>query len=627
MAEEITKYTVSVSFDAALKKLNSFEKKMTAFSKSQENSLKVQIGLQRQLNRLRNANTGKHVGGSLTKDSVTTPPDSMSGKKPSTPDKMNAHMKERERHLVRVQKAEERRVMTLNKALASVKRTAFYRDKDANSSREGLKAALREKLDTAKTADQVRDMVAATRQRLRYNKLNEKSYRKQNFILRRMKESSKQYAGNMVGTFAIAAGIATVTKTGQQFEGIDSALLAVSGSAALAGENLQFVKDESLRLGKPLKESADAFSKMLAARGNLSAGEVKKTFTAMNEVAVVLGLTADQANRGNRAISQMMSKGKVSAEELRLQLAEAGFANAIPEMVKSAQDIGLISKELGLVQATSEFYNLQQQGKVITEEILPAFSKRMKEFASGGLAEKLKSNAVAMGKMMNAWEQIQNMIFKSGFGEGLTELFNTLSKSGMELSELWEGLGKILGGVFRIAAKAIAAITPTLAALGGAFNSLSDALGEVGAGFLALTPFSYTIFKIAKALNPVVLMFTAMATAIETAAMWLEEIVNVFTGGKIGILNTTGEAMNFGTGSDAIDLFKNTNLDQVPFIKNLDLLNKLRGGLANNFNDNYSNPQNLNVVLEVDGERLAGKLGETESFGNSVQGWQQPMFQ
>lgn len=293
--------------------------------------------------------------------------------------------------------------------------------------------------------------------------------------------------------------------------------------------------------------------------------------------------------------------------------------NAIMIMAKSAKDAGLTTN--GTVQ---EMMALQQTGGLISAKVLPHFAKNMSEAAraNGGLNKAMASNRVAMQRMILGLREAADIIFKSGMSKGLTEFFNESAESIISLKELWEGLGKIIGGVFSIAAKVIKAVTPTLVALGSVINSVSDALGDVGAGFLALAPFSHWIVKLGTRLNPIVAMFTAMAGAIQDAAFWLEELSNVITGGKIGMLNTTGEAMSFGGGGEGYFNLLSDNVTSPPMMK-------FMKEIGNRINQptTASPAQPLNVILEVDGEKLSSKLGETESFGNATQGWMQSSFQ
>ena len=89
---------------------------------------------------------------------------------------------------------------------------------------------------------------------VRLEKQRSREMKKQTFLQERMTSSAKQMAGNMVSAFAVAGTIGGTVRVGQEFEGIESALLAVSDTAKDAKDNLKFVRDEALRLGKPLKD-------------------------------------------------------------------------------------------------------------------------------------------------------------------------------------------------------------------------------------------------------------------------------------------------------------------------------------------------------------------------------------
>lgn len=302
MAETLQRYGVKLEFQEALKSLNKIKQSASNLNKMQESALKRQIALQRQLNTLRNYTPRSQPrnepvqprgGGSLPKQDFVGP----------------TIQKERLALIRREAKAEQQRVNSLEKAKATIMRTAAMQKLQTNESEKQFQWNVKNRMETAKTADEVKMIVAQERARA-------KLYKQQNFLLKRMSTSSQQLAGNMVSAFALAAGGGAIIRTGQQMEGVASGMLAVSGESEKAAENMKFIREESFRLGKPLKESADSYVKMLAARGNLSTEQVQETYTAIQETAVVLGLTADEANRGSRAIQQMMSKGKVSAKIL-----------------------------------------------------------------------------------------------------------------------------------------------------------------------------------------------------------------------------------------------------------------------------------------------------------------------
>lgn len=164
---------------------------------------------------------------------------------------------------------------------------------------------LREQVAMAKTAKQVRDAAAMARNNLRIEREKLRTYEKQNFLMKRMQASSQQMAGNMVSAFAIGAAGAGIVRTGQQFESVNNTMLAVSTNAKEAGQNFQFVRDESYRLGLSLSESGKSFAKLVAARGNMSLKDTKEAFLGVAEASTLLGLSTEESGRAINALMQI----------------------------------------------------------------------------------------------------------------------------------------------------------------------------------------------------------------------------------------------------------------------------------------------------------------------------------
>ena len=164
---------------------------------------------------------------------------------------------------------------------------------------------------------------------------------------KRMVLSFNQVKTAIVG-LAGAAGIGLLTRSlaqaGIQSQQFESGLRAATGSAQAAQKELRFVRDESKRLGLNFQEAAGAFTKLsAAARGTVLAGtEARNIFTAVSEASRVLGLSAEQTGGALTAIEQIISKGKVSAEELRGQLGErlpGAFQIAARAVGKTTQEL------------------------------------------------------------------------------------------------------------------------------------------------------------------------------------------------------------------------------------------------------------------------------------------------
>lgn len=207
------------------------------------------------------------------------------------------------------QRAEQTRLRSLERARSAISNSTIMQQRGATSAQREAQARIRGRVAQARTADEVRSIVANERARLRV-------MQQQSGVMRRMRQSSNQMMNNMVSAFAVAAGGAFITRTGQDFEAVGNTMLAVSTDAEEAEGNLKFVREEAYRLGLGLKESAKGFAKMNAARGDMSLDDTKAAFTGISEMGTLLGLSSEEGGRAINALMQMMSKGVVSAEEL-----------------------------------------------------------------------------------------------------------------------------------------------------------------------------------------------------------------------------------------------------------------------------------------------------------------------
>lgn len=135
-----------------------------------------------------------------------------------------------------------------------------------------------------------------------------KKLKEQNYLMQRANQSSKQLVGNYISAFAAVGFLSNVTTIGQDFESINATFKAVSENSQVAGENLQFVRDETMRLGLSYKEAAKGFSQMLASnQGQLQLNAVKELFIGISEAGTLLGLSADDQAGSLRALQQMLS--------------------------------------------------------------------------------------------------------------------------------------------------------------------------------------------------------------------------------------------------------------------------------------------------------------------------------
>ena len=233
--------------------------------------------------------------------------------------------------------------------------------------------------------------------------------------------SLRTMQGLIVGAFSVSAIFAAgrgVTQTAIAFQGLQTALKAVTGSADAAQRDLSFVRAEAERLGLNLEASVRQFVALAAAaQGTSLAGQgVRDIFTSINEAGVVLGLSTEQLSGSLTAIQQIISKGTVSTEELRQQLGERLFG----AFQIAARSIGLTTQELG---------KLLEQGLIPAERFLPAFARQLRKEFGGGVVEASSGARAEIQRFQTAVTELQLAFASSGFLDSLTSAFKAITQS------------------------------------------------------------------------------------------------------------------------------------------------------------------------------------------------------
>lgn len=198
-----------------------------------------------------------------------------------------------------------------------------------------------------------------------------------------------------------------------KFNSIRNAINFVQGGAEQGAETFKFLTDLSEKLGLELVSTAQAF-KLFSASAQLagiSADDTKEIFESVAGATTALGLTAEDTNGVFLALSQIISKGTVSAEELRGQIGER-----LPGAFElAAKSMGVTTKELN---------KMLEQGQLLSKDFLPKFADELKKTFSGALPEAANGAQANLNRLSNAFTN-----FKVNVGN----IFNEAIKAGFEL--------------------------------------------------------------------------------------------------------------------------------------------------------------------------------------------------
>lgn len=284
-----------------------------------------------------------------------------------------------------------------------------------------------------------------------------------------------------VGIAATVAGFGVLLRAAQtasiEFETLQNTLKSVAGSSEGAASEFAFIKSEANRLGLDLRGLAKDYVKLTAAsKGTKLQGQATRDiFSAVGEASVVLGLTADQTAGALTAIQQIMSKGVVSAEELRGQLGER-----LPGAFQiAARSMNLTTQELG---------KMLQAGELLAVDFLPKFAAELKKSVAGGLADAVTSSLseinrlktafdeflIEVGNFINGNEKIKEII--TGLGVSFKALVEKLKEEKEKVTKfVTEAVEKIVAGFKALligTAKLLDALKPVFTLITNSFNGL-----------------------------------------------------------------------------------------------------------------------------------------------------------
>lgn len=263
-----------------------------------------------------------------------------------------------------------------------------------------------------------------------------------------------------IAALGVAGTIRALVRARFAMDSIESSLRVATGSATAAAKEFGFVRQEAERLGLDLRSTAKDYAQLSAAsRGTAVEGEAtREIFLGVVEAMTALGRGSEATSGALTAIEQIISKGRVSAEELRQQLGER-----LPGAFQ------LAARSIGVT--TAELDEMLVAGQLTADELLPKMAKELRETFGEQAARRA-------GSLRSELNRLKTVIFElsagqdlGGLNESVRELTDTLKDPNVQ-----EGITTLLGGMIKLV---------ELAARGASkFAEFAKALGETfAAGF------------------------------------------------------------------------------------------------------------------------------------------------
>ena len=217
-----------------------------------------------------------------------------------------------------------------------------------------------------------------------------------------------------------------------QLEKFERAMVLLKGSTEGAAVEFEYIKTLANRLGLELGTTADAYVSLTAAtKGtNLQGQATRDIFEAVSIAMSSLGKSSADTQGALLAISQIVSKGNVSLEELRGQLGER-----LPGAFQ------LAANAMGM--STSELDKFVSSGNLTAEVFLPKFAAELKK--TFGDVRDMEGFTASLNRMKNALDEAYITIGKSGAFDALTKGVQVATAAVSGAVAGFELLGKVIG--------------------------------------------------------------------------------------------------------------------------------------------------------------------------------------
>ena len=226
-------------------------------------------------------------------------------------------------------------------------------------------------------------------------------------------------------------------ETARQFNLLETTINSFGGGSTLAS-NLSVASKELINL----KSLAQGLPQYLSTTFGGSLEGDAETYISLQKSLANRGIGGQQAERANSAILQMLSKGKVSMEELRQQLSEA-----LPGTMQIAAR--------AYNQSVGEFVKAVSKGTIGGDDFYNRFVKQLAK-ESTGFGD---NQAAQLTKLQNAWDNLGTKAELAlgkillGFASFSTGgLLETLESAGKAIDYVAERAGIFIGSLLALSA-------------------------------------------------------------------------------------------------------------------------------------------------------------------------------
>ena len=234
------------------------------------------------------------------------------------------------------------------------------------------------------------------------------------------------------GVTSISSFISSLVNTAREAGRARVVLRNISTDAREYARSLKFLTELTDKYGTDLIGTTEAFAKFKAAAtpAGIAMAEQERIFSNISKAMASFGISGGEAALTMMAITQMMSKGKISSEELRRQLGER-----MPVAMQAMANAAGVSM--------SQLDKLLKEGKLRSAEIMGKFSDELAKLSGNTSTDNLESS---LGRLKNSFTSLADSLHVYDNFKALVEkVKDLLDYLRTHLSNLYIWAGGLLG--------------------------------------------------------------------------------------------------------------------------------------------------------------------------------------
>lgn len=226
---------------------------------------------------------------------------------------------------------------------------------------------------------------------------------------------SNSLRGLFVGIIG-TIGAREIVNATVKLDSLTTSMNALAGSQEAGAAQMKFLRQETNRLGQDFMSTADAYKNLFSSGkgAGMADSDIQSIFSGVLEAGTVLGSSQQQLQGALTALEQMISKGKVSTQELRLQL-----GNALPGAMQiAARAMGVTNKE---------FQAMLESG-LDSQKFVMAFANQLHTEFSGKATEASHTLRAELARLQNSIFDLETSLLDGDAGKEFGKLISEITK-------------------------------------------------------------------------------------------------------------------------------------------------------------------------------------------------------